>query len=213
MNARNKQDPPRRVLSGVVGGVNKRRSRPKGLDYFLGNDVPRRLDHQFTGPADFVGASELRRSSWTGKGTTPHSAKKPTYANGLSITDDLGIMPVTHALIVITGDEPAALTEAINLIREHPDPLDLAILASLLIEQEGNDKPKQPGGTGMIPQTQTMVFARPGGSSSLRIRVVPSTTECMPLVPYSDWSRMVFAPDRHKSFAPKSSLSHWLNGS
>jgi hypothetical protein len=213
MNAREKRDPAGRALTWAVAGVSKRHSRQNSLECLLGGDFPTGLDGEFTGPAEVARESAPRRSQLDGTGKTPHAAESPAFATALEISDEFGISPITHPLIVITGDEPAAVAEATAALRAYRNPLEAAFLASLLNGPADQDKPEQSGGSGMIPPTQTMVFSKPGCSSSLRIRVVPISATWTPLIPYAEWSRTIDAGDRRESGAKKTSQSRWLNGS
>jgi hypothetical protein len=213
MNAREKRDATDRALTRAVAGTSKRHSRQNSLECLLGGDFPTGLDGEFTGPAEVARESAPRRPQLAGAGKTPHAAESPTFATALEISDEFGISPITHPLIVITGDEPAAVAEATAALRAYRNPLEAAFLASLLNGPADQDKPEQSGGSGMIPPTQTMVFSKPGCSSSLRIRVVPISATWTPLIPYAEWSRTMDAGDRRESAAKKTSQSRWLNGS
>ena len=195
MNARKREDMTRRALSAVIGSGGPRRSRRKGRDHKGGSSFSTKREGDFVAPEDVARGRVLRRSSVTVKGKTPHSAKSPEFATILNFSDDLGMTTVTHPLIVITGDEPSGLAVAMDALRRYRNPVDLAILASWLIDPANIHNQEWPGG-GSIPQTQALVFSRPGKSSDLRIRVVPDPTKCPPLVPFADWSRTLFPPAR-----------------
>ncbi len=212
MNARDKHDLRRCSWSDPIGRGKTRNTRRKPAGDWLGGDLPTRWESLLAGQKDFVWPSAPERSSLARKGTTPHSVKKPVIANGLRRADNLGITPVVHPLIVITGGGPTTVSDATDAPPKRHKPLEIAILASLLTDPEGNDDPSQPGGAGAIPQTQTMVFSRPGSSSSLRIRVVPVSTRSAAPIPYADWSQLMVSPDRHKCFPPKTWDSRWLSG-
>ena len=213
MSAREKRDVTRRALRRPQPGDMTRRSRQNGLEFVLGDHIRRTPEGHVAGPAAVGGSGATKGSYSSGRGKTPHSAKTPAFATTLNVSDEFGYTPISHPLIVITGDEPAAVAEATAALQAYRNPLEAAILASLLNNPADHDESKQTGGSGMIPPTQTMVFSRPGSSSSLRIRVVPFSTMCAPLVPYADWSRTMQAGDRHGSSASKISTSTWLNGS
>jgi hypothetical protein len=173
MNARDKQDLLGEISSGPAGRVNTRFTGRKSLDGLVEGDSLRRPESHFADAPDVGRPCASRRSVSAGAGKTPHSARKPVLANCANCSDVYGSTPLTHPLIVITGDDSAALTAAVQAIRKYRDPLDLTILASMLIHPGAIDNPKQPGGGGMIPPAQTMVFGRPDCASNLRIRVVP----------------------------------------
>jgi hypothetical protein len=212
MSTNDKRQRTRRVVPGAIKRARKRKMMRIGLDQLLFGESPTRLGSPAEARSNPVGPDVPQRGTWVSTATTPHSWKSPAIATVGRNSNGYGLRPVTHPVIVVTGDEPAVLEDAVSALRSYRNPLDAVILASLMSGPADRDKPKQPGGSGTIPQTQTLVFSRPDRSGDLRIRVVPISALTAPQIPQADLLRTMAYFDRDNSSKSKPPASRWLSG-